>query len=201
MPQAKNANLIGVKVLGADGSGTNSGVLQGIDWAVKNAEAEGHLDRMVISMSLGGTFSQTTNDAIEEATNAGAFIAVAAGNDGEDAAGFSPSSAPSACTVGATDKNDVRADFSNFGADLDIFAPGVDITSAWIGSTTATNTIDGTSMACPHIAGLAAYLIGLEGPKSPADLCKRIQELASKDIIKDEGTGSPNLLAYNGNGA
>jgi len=156
---------------------------------------------MVISMSLGGTFSQTTNDAIEEATNAGAFIAVAAGNENEDASGFSPSSAPSACTVGATDESDVRAEFSNFGDVLDIFAPGVDITSAWIGSSSATNTISGTSMACPHIAGLAAYLIGLEGPKSPADLCKRIQELALTDIIQDEGSGSPNLLAYNGNGA
>jgi subtilisin family serine protease len=188
-------------VLGADGSGSNSGVLQGIEWAVNNAEENGHLDRMVISMSLGGTFSQTTNDAIEEATNAGAFIAVAAGNDGRDAAGYSPSSAPSACTVGATDRNDARASFSNFGEVLDIFAPGVNITSAWIGSSTATNTISGTSMACPHIAGLAAYLIGLEGPKSPADLCKRIQELALSDVIKNEGSGSPNLLAYNGNGA
>lgn len=152
-------------------------------------------------MSLGGEFSKTTNDAIEEAVAAGAFIAVAAGNDGEDVAGYSPGSAPSACTVGATTKNDARAEFSNYGELVDIFAPGKDITSAWIGNSTATNTISGTSMACPHIAGLAAYLIGLEGPKSPADLCKRIQDLALKDAITDAGEGSPNLLAYNGNGA
>ncbi|KAF2682622.1 subtilisin-like protease [Lentithecium fluviatile CBS 122367] len=198
---AKEANLIAVKVLGADGSGSNSGVLQGIEWAVNHAKENGHLDRAVLSMSLGGEFSQTTNDAIEQAANAGAFIAVAAGNDGEDASGYSPASAPSACTVGAIDKNDIRADFSNFGSVVDIFAPGKDITSAWIGSASATNTISGTSMACPHVAGLAAYLIGLEGPKSPLELCKRIQELALQDVIEDVGTGSPNLLAYNGNGA
>jgi subtilisin family serine protease len=152
-------------------------------------------------MSLGGGFSQTTNDAIEEAVNAGAFIAVAAGNDGADTAGYSPGSAPSACTVGATNKNDVRSDFSNYGELVDIFAPGEQITSSWIGGPQATKTIDGTSMACPHVAGLAAYLIGLEGPRSPLDLCKRIQELALKNVLEDVGEGSPNLLAYNGNGA
>ncbi|GIZ41993.1 hypothetical protein CKM354_000527400 [Cercospora kikuchii] len=195
---AKKANLIAVKVLDAEGSGSNSGVLRGIDWAVQHATENGHLDRAVLSMSLGGTFSQTTNDAIEEATNAGAFITVAAGNEGEDASNSSPASAPSACTVGATNLQDARADFSNFGEALDIFAPGEDITSAWIGSSSAQNTISGTSMATPHIAGLAAYLIALEGPKSPAALCERIQALAQKDILEDVGEGSVNFLAYNG---
>lgn len=198
---AKKSNLIAVKVLGADGSGSNSGVLQGIDWAVQHATDNGHIDRAVLSMSLGGTYSKTTNDAIREATNAGAFITVAAGNEGEDAENSSPASAPSACTVGATNVQDVRADFSNFGESLDIFAPGEDITSAWIGGSSAKNTISGTSMATPHIAGLAAYLLALEGPRSPAALCSRIQELALSDVIEDVGTGSPNLLAYNGNGA
>ncbi|KAI5356542.1 putative peptidase S8/S53 domain, peptidase S8, subtilisin, His-active [Septoria linicola] len=198
---AKKASLIAVKVLGADGSGSNSGVLQGIDWAVQHATENGHLDRAVLSMSLGGTYSKTTNDAIVEATNAGAFITVAAGNEGEDASNSSPASAPSACTVGATNLQDTRADFSNFGKALDIFAPGEDITSAWIGSSSAKNTISGTSMATPHIAGLAAYLIALEGSKSPAALCQRIQELAQKDVVEDVGSGSPNFLAYNGNGA
>ncbi|KAH7558412.1 subtilase [Bipolaris maydis] len=200
---AKKANIIGVKVLGADGSGSNSGVLRGIQWAVDDATEKGHINRTVLSMSLGGPFSQTTNDAIQSAVEAGAFVAAAAGNEGEDASNSSPASAPQACTVGATNERDLKASFSNFGKLVDIFAPGEKIQSAWIGSSTATNTISGTSMACPHIAGLAAYLIALEGPRSPTDLCKRIQELATKDAITNlrAGEGSPNLIAYNGNGA
>ncbi|KXS97164.1 hypothetical protein AC578_3068 [Pseudocercospora eumusae] len=198
---AKNANLIGVKVLGADGSGSNSGVLRGIQWAVDNAKQEGHINRAVLSMSLGGPFSQTTNDAIASAVEEGAFIAVAAGNEGEDARNSSPASAPQACTVGATTRQDTMASFSNFGSLLDIFAPGQNITSAWIGSKSAVNTISGTSMATPHVAGLAAYLLALEGPRSPAELCERIRELATRDLIGDVGEGSPNLIAYNGNGA
>ncbi|USP76620.1 uncharacterized protein yc1106_03894 [Curvularia clavata] len=200
---AKKANIIGVKVLGADGSGSNSGVLQGIAWAVNDATEKGHINRTVLSMSLGGQFSRTTNAAIKSAVQAGAFIAAAAGNEGEDASNSSPASAPEACTVGATNERDLKSSFSNFGRLVDIFAPGEKIKSAWIGSTTATNTISGTSMACPHIAGLAAYLISVEGPRSPTDLCKRIQELATKDAITNlrAGEGSPNLIAYNGNGA
>ncbi|EME89472.1 uncharacterized protein MYCFIDRAFT_210104 [Pseudocercospora fijiensis CIRAD86] len=173
-------------------------------------------------MSLGGPFSRTTNDAIASAVEEGAFIAVAAGNEGEDASHSSPASAPQvrnpnpqptikiltnstpqACTVGATTRSDSIASFSNFGPLLDIFAPGQNITSAWIGSRTSVNTISGTSMATPHIAGLAAYLLALEGPRSPAQLCERIRELATKDVIGnlDGGDGSPNLIAYNGNGA
>ncbi|EUC44969.1 hypothetical protein COCMIDRAFT_96859 [Bipolaris oryzae ATCC 44560] len=200
---AKKANIIGVKVLGADGSGSNSGVLRGIQWAVDDATEKGHINRTVLSMSLGGPFSQTTNDAIQSAVEAGAFVAAAAGNEGENASNSSPASAPQACTVGSTNERDLKSSFSNFGKLVDIFAPGEKIQSAWIGSSTATNTISGTSMACPHIAGLAAYLIALEGPRSPTALCKRIQELATKDAITNlrAGEGSPNLIAYNGNGA
>jgi subtilisin family serine protease len=200
---AKKANVIGVKVLGADGSGTNSGVLRGIEWAVNDATEKGHINRTVLSMSLGGPFSQTTNDAIQSAVEAGAFVAVAAGNEGKDASTSSPASAPQACTVGATNARDLKASFSNFGKLVDIFAPGEQITSAWIGGPSETNTISGTSMACPHVAGLAAYLIALEGPRSPGALCERIQELATKDAITNlsAGEGSPNLIAYNGNGA
>ncbi|KAF9731061.1 hypothetical protein PMIN06_003608 [Paraphaeosphaeria minitans] len=198
---AKKANLIGVKVLGADGSGSNSGVLRGIEWAVNDATEKGRMNRTVLSMSLGGPFSQTTNDAIQSAVEAGAFVSVAAGNEGEDASKSSPASAPQACTVGATTDRDAMASFSNFGKLVDIFAPGEDIASAWIGGATATNTISGTSMACPHIAGLAAYLIALEGPRAPAALCERIRELATKDAITNSVRGSPNLIAYNGNGA
>lgn len=134
---AKKANIIGVKVLGADGSGSNSGVLRGIQWAVDDATEKGHINRTVLSMSLGGPFSQTTNDAIQSAVEAGAFVAAAAGNEGEDASNSSPASAPQACTVGATNERDLKASFSNFGKLVDIFAPGEKIQSAWIGSSTA----------------------------------------------------------------
>lgn len=198
---AKRASIIGVKVLGADGSGSNSGVLAGIDWAVNNAKQNGRVAKSVISMSLGGRFSQATNDAVAQAVSAGVFVTVAAGNNNANAADYSPASERSACTVGATDANDARASFSNFGDVLDIFAPGVAIKSAWIRSNTDTNTISGTSMATPHVAGLAAYLIALEGSRTPANLCSRLQSLATKNVITNAGTGSPNNLAYNGNGA
>ncbi|KAF2450878.1 protease [Karstenula rhodostoma CBS 690.94] len=198
---AKKANLIGVKVLDEDGSGSNSGVIRGIEWAVNDATAKGHINRTVLSMSLGGPFSQIVNDAIQSAVEAGAFVAVAAGNEGEDASNSSPASAPQACTVGAINKRDLKSTFSNFGKLVDVFAPGENITSAWIGGSTATKSISGTSMACPHIAGLAAYLLALEGPREPTELCERIRELATKDAITNLDDGSPNLIAYNGNGA
>ncbi|KAI5366427.1 Putative peptidase S8/S53 domain, peptidase S8, subtilisin, His-active [Septoria linicola] len=198
---AKRANIIGVKVLGSDGSGTNSGVLAGIDWAVNNARNNNRIGRSVISMSLTGGFSQATNDAVAQAVSAGIFVAVAAGNNGRDASAYSPASEPTAFTVGASDSNDARASFSNFGRFLDIFAPGVNTKSAWIGSTTSTNTISGTSMATPHVAGVAAYLIGLEGTRTPAALGSRIQSLSTKNVITSAGSGSINNLLYNGNGA
>lgn len=198
---AKRANIIGVKVLGSDGSGYNSDVIAGINWAVSNAQQNGRISRSVISMSLGGAYDSQSNNAVAQATQAGMFVAVAAGNDGKDASNYSPASERSACTVGATDINDNRASFSNYGSIVDIFAPGVNIQSTWIGSSTATNTISGTSMATPHIAGLAAYLLALEGARSPAALCSRIQSLATKNTIANVGSGSPNYLAYNGNGA
>jgi subtilisin family serine protease len=193
---AKRANIIGVKVLASDGRGANSGVLSGIDWAVSNAQANGRTGRSVISMSLGGGFSQASNNAVAEAVAAGIFTAVAAGNDGVNAANTSPASTPTAFTVGATDSTDTRGSFSNFGSVLDIFAPGVNVKSAWIGGTTTTRTISGTSMACPHVAGLAAYLIGLEGTRTPAALGARIQSLSNKNLVKSPGSGSPNYLAY-----
>lgn len=142
-------------------------------------------------MSLGGSYDSQSNNAVYQATQAGMFVAVAAGNDGKDASNYSPASERSACTVGATDSSDNRASFSNYGSIVDIFAPGVNIISTWIGSSTATNTISGTSMATPHIAGLAAYLIGLEGSRTPAALCSRIQSLSTKNVIANVGSGSP----------
>ncbi|CZT17806.1 related to Cuticle-degrading protease [Ramularia collo-cygni] len=197
---AKRATVVGVKVLGNAGSGSLSGILNGINWALSNARSTVGISRAVLSLSLGSPFSQSSNNAVAQAVAAGAFVTVAAGNNNANAANYSPASEPSACTVGATDINDNRSSFSNYGSLVDIFAPGTSIQSTWIGSTTAVNTISGTSMATPHIAGLAAYLIGLEGTRSPAALCQRIKDLAVKNVIANVGSGSPNALAYNGNG-
>lgn len=197
---AKKATIIGVKVLDSQGSGYTSDIMAGINWAINDAKNRGGVGRSVISMSLGGAYSSQSNSAVRAATSAGIFAAIAAGNNDDDASNYSPASESTACTVGAIDSNDARASFSNYGSVLDIFAPGVNILSTWIGSNTATNTISGTSMATPHIAGLAAYLIGLEGTRSPAALCQRIQALATKNAISDVA-GSVNYLAYNGNGA
>jgi subtilisin family serine protease len=148
-------------------------------------------------MSLGGSKSTAVNSAAASAVSAGLFLAVAAGNDGANAANYSPASEPTVCTVGATDSNDARASFSNYGAVVDIFAPGVSILSTW--RTGGTNTISGTSMASPHIAGLGAYLLSLEGKVSPAALCTRIQTLSTKNVITGLPSGTLNYLAFNGN--
>jgi subtilisin family serine protease len=173
-------------------------VLAGIDYAVNDAKSKGRIGKAVANLSLGGTFSQMTNDAVNAAVEEGLFLAVAAGNSGLPTITASPASARDVCTVGASDMNDARASYSNFGLLVDIFAPGTDITSAWKNSDTATNTISGTSMASPHIAGLGAYLLALEGPRDPIALCKRIQELSTKNAVA--GTLVKYNLAYNGNG-
>lgn len=152
-------------------------------------------------MSLGGGFSATLNSAVNNAVAAGVVFGVAAGNDGLNASNYSPASAASAITVGATQSGNGKASYSNFGAVLDIFAPGTDITSAWIGSNSATNTISGTSMATPHVVGVAAYLIALEGLSSPAAVIARLTALAGSGLVTNPGSGSPNRLLYNGNGA
>lgn len=192
---ASKANLVAVKVLDAEGSGSNSGVIGGIDFVGQNAK-----ENSVLSMSLGGSKSEALNSAVESTISAGVTVVVAAGNDNADAADYSPASAKNAITVGATDDADNRAEFSNYGAVLDVFAPGVDIKSAWIGGKSASNTISGTSMATPHVAGLAAYLIGLGGLSSPADVAEKIQSLAISGAVQDPKSTN-NLLAYNGNDA
>ncbi|KAL5351071.1 Subtilisin-like protease 2 [Pseudogymnoascus australis] len=197
---ASRATLVAVKVLDAEGSGSNSGVIAGIQWVADNARANGIASKSVLSMSLGGSYSAALNSAVASTVNAGVTVVVAAGNDNRNAANYSPASAPSAITVGATDSRDARASFSNYGAVLDIFAPGVNILSAWIGYSSASNTISGTSMATPHVAGLAAYLIGLEGLSSPSAVASRISSLATRGVVTNPA-GSINAVAYNGNGA
>ncbi|EOO01749.1 putative serine protease protein [Phaeoacremonium minimum UCRPA7] len=150
-------------------------------------------------MSLGGSSSTSINSAARSMISAGVFLAVAAGNNNANAANYSPASESTVCTVGATDSNDARASFSNYGSVVDIFAPGVDILSSWIGSTTATNTISGTSMATPHITGLGAYLLTLFGAKTPQALCTYIQSIATSGVLTNIPSGTVNLLAFNGN--
>jgi oryzin len=151
-------------------------------------------------MSLGGSYSSPVNSAVKSTVNKGATVIVAAGNDDDNAGNYSPASEPTAITVGAIDADDNRASLSNYSSFVNVFAAGVNVLSSWIGSATTTNTISGTSMATPHIAGLAAYLIALEGLSSPSAVQSRIKSLATSGKIVD-AESTNNLIGYNGNGA
>ncbi|HKP77079.1 MAG TPA: S8 family peptidase [Longimicrobiaceae bacterium] len=188
---AKGVSLVAVRVLDCAGSGTNSGVIAGMDWVTSNRVLPA-----VANMSLGGGFSQAINDAVTRMTNAGVSLAVAAGNENQDACNTSPASAASAITVGATTNTDARASFSNWGTCLDVFAPGNNITSSWYTSTTATNTISGTSMASPHVAGVAALYLQGNPSASAATVASAITSTATTGVVTSAGTGSPNRLLY-----
>jgi len=188
---AKGVTLIAVRVLDCSGSGTNSGVIAGIDWVAQNRVLPA-----VANMSLGGGASQAVDDAVLRLTNAGVVLAVAAGNETVDACTESPSRAASAITVGATTNTDARASFSNYGSCVDVFAPGNNITSSWIGSTSATNTISGTSMASPHVAGVAALYLQGAPTASVATVTNAIISTATTGVVTSAGTGSPNRLLY-----
>jgi len=187
---AKNVNLVGVKVLGRLGSGSLSNVAAGVTWAAEDAAGR----RAVASMSLGGSTSAVLDNAVIAAIRDGLAVIAASGNSNADGCNFSPARS-SSLSVNAADRTDTRASFSNYGTCTDIFAPGVDITSAWIGSTSATNTISGTSMACPHVAGAAAVLLG-ESTYTPASLATALINAATSNIIISPGTGSPNRNLY-----
>ncbi|KAI1313610.1 subtilisin-like protease PR1K [Xylaria venustula] len=192
---AKKVNLYAVKVLGADGSGTNAGVIAGMDYVVSDAPSRDCPKGVVVNLSLGGGVSSSVNDAAANVVSAGNFLAVAAGNEAQDASNSSPASEPSVCTVGATDNTDTLSYFSNFGSLVDVLAPGSDIESTWPGG--QTNTISGTSMASPHVAGIGAYFLGL-GASSVEDLCSYIASQAQTGAINSVPNDTINAIIHNG---
>ncbi|KAL7746831.1 hypothetical protein RI367_007764, partial [Sorochytrium milnesiophthora] len=190
---AKKVNLVAVKVLGGDGSGTNSGVIAGINWVADQVKKNPGKPA-VANMSLGGDKSQELNDAVSAAVAAGVVFGVAAGNDHKDACEGSPSSTPEAICVAASDNTDTRASFSDYGSCVSIFAPGVDITAGWNDGNS--QTISGTSMATPHVVGVAALYLGENPSLTPAQVKSQMLDAATKDLMKDP-KGSANLFVYN----
>jgi subtilisin family serine protease len=192
---AKSVSLVPVRVLSCAGSGTSTGVIAGIDWVTADHAAG---TPAVANMSLGGSYSASLNAAVARSVADGITYTVAAGNSNTDACTSSPASEPTAITVGATGSTDARASYSNFGTCLDIFAPGSSITSDWYTSTTATATISGTSMAAPHVAGVAALLLSADATATPATIASRLLATATPSVVTGTGAGSPNLLLASG---
>lgn len=188
---AKEVTVHGVRVLDCDGSGDDAGVIAGIDWVAKNA-----IKPAVANMSLGGDLSASLDEAVKKAVKAGVTFVVAAGNENTSACNSSPANVPEAVTVGATAKGDSRASYSNYGKCVDIFAPGSSITSAWNTSDKATNSISGTSMASPHVAGVVALYLETNPKATPAEIDALLKKNATPNVVKSPGTGSPNLFLY-----
>lgn len=201
---AKAVKLTAVKVLDCGGSGEYSVVIAGIDWVTKNAKKPA-----VANMSLGGGTSSAVDDAVKRSINSGVVYAIASGNGNifgqpQDASTVTPARTGGTCgpaiTVNASQKTDAKASFSNYGKCTDIYAPGVDITSAWIGSNTATKTISGTSMATPHVAGAAALYLAANPSATAAQVKSGLTGNATRDKIKDVRSDTPNRLLYTGQG-
>ncbi|MGW6558971.1 S8 family serine peptidase [Streptomyces hydrogenans] len=192
---AKKAKIVGVRVLDNSGSGTTDQVVAGIDWVTRNA-----VKPAVANMSLGGGVDTVLDQAVRNSIAAGITYAVAAGNDSSNASNYSPARVTEAITVGSTTSSDARSSFSNYGTVLDIFAPGSSITSSWNSSDTATNTISGTSMATPHVAGAAAVWLGANPTATPAQVSTALTTAATPNVVTSPGTGSPNKLLFVGGG-
>ena len=190
---AKQVSLVAVRVLGCDGSGTNSGVIAGIDWLTADHQAG---QPAVANMSLGGGASTALDTAVANSMADGVTYAVAAGNENVDACNSSPARVAAAVTVGSTTSSDARSSFSNYGTCLDLFAPGSSITSTWHTGDTATNTISGTSMATPHVAGAAALYLQANPSAAPAAVRDALVSGATANVVAGAGAGSPNRLLY-----
>jgi subtilisin family serine protease len=194
---AKNVSLVAVRVLNCSGSGSTSGVIAGIDWVTAN-----HSGPSVANMSLGGSASSSLDDAVRRSITSGVAYAIAAGNGNiigiaQDACKYSPARVAEAMTIGATDKTDKKASWSNYGSCVDWFAPGVGITSAWYSSSTATNTISGTSMATPHTTGVAALYLSLNPGATPQQVRDALYANTTKGIVTSAKTTNNHLLFTN----
>jgi subtilisin family serine protease len=193
---AKGADLVAVRVLNCQGSGTTAQVVAGVNWVTENADLPA-----VANMSLGSIGNSTAiNNAVANSIAEGVTYAIAAGNSSISACNFSPARVPTAITVGATtnSNNDARASFSNFGTCLDLFAPGASIVSAWRTSDTATRTASGTSMASPHVAGAAALVLSASPGLTPAQVTSELVDDATTGVVFNPGPGSPNRLLFVG---
>ncbi|RZU52992.1 peptidase inhibitor I9 [Krasilnikovia cinnamomea] len=188
---AKRVRIVGVRVLNCSGSGTTAGVVAGVDWVTQHASRPA-----VANMSLGGGASTALDDAVTASINSGVTYALAAGNSNASACSTSPARVGPAITVGATTNSDARASYSNYGTCLDIFAPGSSITSDWNSGSTATNTISGTSMASPHVAGAAALVLSRNPSYTPAQVRDALVADATANVVTGAGSGSPNRLLF-----
>jgi subtilisin family serine protease len=193
---AKGVSIVAVRVLNCSGSGTWSGVIAGVDWVTQNHTS----GRAVANMSLGGGASSAVDQAVRNSIADGVFYAVAAGNSSAKACNYSPARTAEATTVGATTSSDALASYSNFGTCVDINAPGSSITSAWIGSNSATNTISGTSMASPHVAGAAALYLedAAASPQQVRDALVQNGSAVVKLSKRASRAGTTNRLLYTG---
>ncbi|WP_432063403.1 S8 family peptidase [Streptomyces sp. S1] len=188
---AKKAKVVAVRVLDNNGSGTTAGVIAGIDWVTSHHTAG---VPAVANLSLGGGASTTLDNAVKRSIADGITYAVAAGNSGANASSSSPARVTEALTVGATGSNDAKSSWSNYGSVLDLFAPGVSITAGWHTGDSATNTISGTSMAAPHVAGAAAIYLAGHPSATPAQVATALVNGATPNKVTSPGSGSPNRL-------
>ena len=188
---AKNVKIHAIRVLDCGGSGSTSGVVAGVDWVTQH-----HTHPAVVNMSLGGGVDIALDTAIQNSINHGVTYVIAGGNASDNACYYSPARLPAAITAGSTTNTDARSYFSNYGTCIDIFAPGSNITSTWNTSDSATNTISGTSMASPHVAGVAALYLSANTTASPAAVASALISNSTLNKVTDPGSGSPNRLLY-----
>jgi subtilisin family serine protease len=191
---ARKIRLRGLRVLNCSGSGTMSGIIAAVDWVRTN-----RANPAVANMSLGGGYSSALNTAVNNLSNSGVFVAVAAGNSNANACNYSPASASAAFTTAASTSSDARASYSNYGSCVDGYAPGSSIRSAWHTSNTATNTISGTSMASPHVAGVAALYKATYGNAASSTIDSWIKNNATTNRITGNPSGTPNRLLFKAN--